>query len=70
MTKPETLPPSKTDDLVVVSAPEPSEGERLIDAWFVETFYGLNLDTQLFNRFNTAKGTLKTRLAGFTRKES
>jgi hypothetical protein len=64
------LPPAKTLDLDVVLVPEPSEGDRLVDAWFVETFYGLNLDTQLFNRFNTAKGTLKTRLAGFTRKES
>lgn len=70
MTKPDALPPSKTLDLDVAVALESSEGDRLVDAWFMETFYGLNLDTQLFNRFNTARGTLKTRLAGFTRKES
>jgi hypothetical protein len=64
------LSPSKTLDVDVVQAVDPSEGDRLVDAWFVETFHGLNLDTQLFNRFNAAKGALKTRLAGFTRKES
>jgi hypothetical protein len=69
---PETLaplPPSKTLDVDVVQAVEPSEGDRLVDAWFIETFHGLNLDTQLFNRINAAKGALKTRLSGFNRRQ-
>mgnify|MGYP003465473341 FL=1 len=35
----------------------------IVDAWFVETFHNIGLDTPSFNRFRAAADRLKARLA-------
>ncbi len=35
----------------------------IVDAWFVETFHNIGLDTPTFNRFRAAADRLKARLA-------
>ena len=37
--------------------------DEIVDAWFLETFHGQPLTTDLFNRFNAARDALKARLA-------
>lgn len=59
-------------DATSTSAPEvepayvapPSETDRLVEAWFVETFHGIqDLPVEHFNRFRAAADRLKARLS-------
>jgi hypothetical protein len=47
---------------VIIPDSPPSANDVLIDAWFVETFHNLGLDTPSFNRFRAAADELKRRL--------
>lgn len=51
-----------TLDVELVPAPAPHPSAAIVDAWFLETFHGLPLSTDLFNRFNAARDVLKARL--------
>lgn len=39
------------------------DSDAIVDAWFVETFHNIGLDTPSFNRFRAAADRLKARLA-------
>jgi hypothetical protein len=43
--------------------PAPSPTDSIVDAWFVRTFHGQPISTDLFNRYNTAREELKLALA-------
>lgn len=51
-------------NIVVPDPPAPApESDAVVDAWFVETFHNIGLDTPSFNRFRAAADLLKARLA-------
>jgi hypothetical protein len=60
---PTTTTSAPTLDVELVPAPAPHPSAAIVDAWFLETFHGLLLSTDLFNRFNAARDALKARLA-------
>jgi hypothetical protein len=37
--------------------------DQIVDEWFIDTFHGQPLSTEMFNRFNAARDDLKRRLA-------
>lgn len=62
MLKPQTTTAPPEVDLVVVAAPAPTD--RVVEAWFVETFHGIpDLGVEHFNRFRAAADRLKVRLS-------
>jgi aminoglycoside/choline kinase family phosphotransferase len=38
--------------------------DALVEEWFVETFHGMDLKVEHYNRFRAAADRLKARLAG------